>query len=315
MNSPRKFLQISLRGLAMGIAEVIPGVSGGTIALITGIYERLLQSIKAFGPIAFKAYRTEGVPGAWRAVNGPFLIALLTGMAAGLVTGVFGITHILEHYPPVLWAFFFGLIIASSIYLGRVVKWSWQAVVALLAGAGIAFWVTIVSPSQGSESLLMVFGSGILAISAMLLPGISGSFVLLLLGMYTFVISSLKGLLETWAWSNFQVIVVFAAGCLVGMAGFSRVLTWLLGRYSNPTLALLTGFLIGSLNKIWPWRNVIQYRENSKGHLVPFREENVFPQHYEGDPLLWISILLMVLGFIAVFAIGWMGKKRMEHEA
>ncbi|MBK7407840.1 MAG: DUF368 domain-containing protein [Saprospirales bacterium] len=284
----------------MGIAEVIPGVSGGTIALITGIYERLLQSIRAFGPIAYKAFRSDGLRGAWMAVNGPFLLALMIGMASGLVAGVFGISHILEHYPPVLWAFFFGLIIASSIYLGRSVKWDWKAVVALLAGVGVAFWITVVSPSQGSESLLLVFGSGILAISAMLLPGISGSFVLLLLGMYTLVISSLKGVLETGEWAYLKVILVFGIGCLIGLAGFSRLLTWLFRRYANPTMALLTGFLLGSLNKIWPWRNVLEYRENSKGLPVPFRETNVLPGQYEGDPLIVGAVLLVVVGFFAV---------------
>lgn len=313
MKKSRSFLQIGLRGMAMGIAEVIPGVSGGTIALITGIYERLLQSIKAFGPIAYKAFRSEGLSGAWRAVNGFFLAALLSGMAVGLVAGVFGISHILEHYPPLLWAFFFGLIVASSIFLGKMVNWDWKAVAALLAGVAIAYWVTVVSPAQGSESLIMVLGAGILAICAMLMPGISGSFVLLLLGMYTFVISSVKGLLETWEWSHFQVVAVFATGCIIGMAGFSRVLTWLLKRYHNPTMAMLTGFLIGSLNKIWPWRNVTEFRENSKGEMVPFREVNVFPGNYEGEPLVWASLALLVIGFVAVFAIELWSKSHHDH--
>ena len=308
MNKRKSFIGIGLRGLAMGIAEVIPGVSGGTIALITGIYERLLQSIKAFGPIAYKAFRSKGLRGFWSAVNGPFLLALMIGMASGLIAGVFGISHILENYPPILWGFFFGLIISSSIYLGRTVKWDWRAVIALLAGVGIAFWITVVSPSQGSESLLIVFGSGILAISAMLLPGISGSFVLLLLGMYTLIISSFKGLLETGDWAYLKVIVVFAMGCLVGMAGFSRLLTWLLRRYVNPTMALLTGFLVGSLNKIWPWRNVLEYRQNSKGLMVPFRETNVLPGQYEGDPLILAVVILAVIGFFAVFAIERWGR-------
>jgi putative membrane protein len=310
MKRPKNFFQIGLRGLAMGVAEVIPGVSGGTIALITGIYERLLLSIRAFGPIAFKAYRDKGVRGAWEAVNGPFLLALVSGMALGLGSGVFGVTHILEHYPPLLWSFFFGLIIASSIYLGKSVKWNARTVVALLAGAGIAFWVTVVSPAQGSESLLFLFFSGMIAICAMLMPGISGSFVLLLLGMYTLVISSLKGLLETWEWSYFQIIAIFGAGCLVGMAGFSRLLTWLLRKYHHPTLAVLTGFLLGSLNKIWPWRNVLEYRQNSKGEMVPFREANVMPGQYEGDALVWGSLLLVVVGFFAVFAIERWGREK-----
>lgn len=308
MKRKSNFIGISLRGLAMGIAEIIPGVSGGTIALITGIYEQLLQSIKAFGPIAFKAFRSDGLRGAWKAVDGPFLFALLVGMAAGVVTGVFGISHILENYPPVLWAFFFGLIIASSIYLGRTVKWDWRAVVALVAGALIAFWITVVSPSQGSESLLIVFGAGILAISAMLMPGISGSFILLLLGMYTFVISSLKGVLETGEWVYIKVVVVFAIGCLIGLAGFSRLLTWLFKRYANVTMAVLTGFLLGSLNKIWPWRNVLEYRINSKGVEVPFRETNVLPAQYDGDPLFWAALLAAVFGFIAVFMIERWGR-------
>jgi putative membrane protein len=294
MSKRKSFLGIGLRGMAMGVAEIIPGVSGGTIALITGIYERLLQSIRAFGPIAFRAYRSEGLRGAWTAINGPFLIALGLGMAAGLVVGVFGVTHILENYPPVLWAFFFGLIVASVIYLGRMVSWSGVTAAALLAGAAIAYGITVLTPAEGSESLLIVFGSGILAISAMLLPGISGSFVLLLLGMYTFVIGSFKGLLETGSWDHLKVISVFALGCVAGVASFSRLLTWLLHKYTQPTLALLTGFLVGSLNKIWPWQN---------------ETVNVLPGKYEGDSLLIACLAAFVIGFFAVFAVERFGRK------
>lgn len=294
MSKGKNFLGIGLRGMAMGVAEVIPGVSGGTIALITGIYERLLQSIRAFGPVAYRAYRSEGVRGLWTAINGAFLMALGLGMAVGLVVGVFGVTHILENYPPVLWAFFFGLIVASVIYLGRKVSWNGVTAAALLVGAVIAYGVTVLTPSHGSESLLIVFGSGILAISAMLLPGISGSFVLLLLGMYTFVIGSFKGLLETGSWDHIKVIIAFALGCLVGVVSFSRLLTWLLHKYTQPTLALLTGFLIGSLNKIWPWQN---------------EAVNVMPAKYEGESFLIACLVACVIGFFTVFAVERFGRK------
>jgi len=301
-NSPLNFL----KGAAMGVAEVIPGVSGGTIAFITGIYERLLTVIKSIlGPTVVRAWRQGGLRAAWTAADGMFLVTLLSGMAAGLVVGVFVISHLLEHYPPLIWAFFFGLIVASTGYVGRHVRrWRVTEVTMLVLGALVAFGITVATPSQGIEEPWFVFVSGAIAISALMLPGVSGSFMLLLMGMYGYVLGSVKSVLQSFDAASLVVVGTFAAGCLVGMATFSRVLTWTFKRYHDETMALLTGFMVGSLFKIWPWHNVVSYRENSKGEQVPFLDESVWPSEYVGEPYLIGALAMMVVGFVLVIVLG-----------
>ncbi len=295
----------------MGIAEVIPGVSGGTIAFITGIYERLIDAIKSIlGPDAISALRKDGIKSAWQVADGNFLIFLVAGMATGLISGVFGVTHLLETYPPLLWAFFFGLIIASCIYIGRKVKsWGITEIIGIIAGTVLAYWITVANPGQGSSSLLAVFIAGMIAISALILPGISGSFMLLLMGMYTFIIPTVKTALKTFDTQSLTVVAVFALGCLIGLALFSRILSWTFKNYHDPTLAVLTGFMIGSLNKIWPWRNVLEYRTNSKGEQVPFIEKNVLPAQYDGEAFFFGAIVLAIVGFVLVFLLDRFGEK------
>ena len=305
-------ITLLFKGLAMGIAEVIPGVSGGTIAFITGIYETLLRSIKSIlGPEAWQSWRRDGLAGAWRQANGPFLVPLITGMVIGLVTGVFGVSHLLENYPPVIWAFFFGLILASVLFIGRQVgKWDIRTWAGFLLAALVAYFITEASPAQGPEALWFVFLSGALAISALMLPGISGSFILLLLGMYTYIIGTVKEVLQRFTLEKAALLFVFGLGCLVGLASFSRVLSWLFAHHRKSTLATLTGFMLGSLNKVWPWRNVVQYRVNSKGEQVPFLEDNVLPVAYEGEPLVVWAIGAAILGFLLVFLL-----ERLDKEA
>lgn len=294
----------------MGIAEVIPGVSGGTIAFITGIYEKLIDTIKAvLGPDWIVAWRKDGFNAAWQTANGNFLVFLIGGMAIGMITGVFGITYLLEHYPVLLWAFFFGLIIASAIYIGQQVDgWGLAEIIGLIAGTVIAYVITIASPAQGTDALWFVFIAGAIAISALILPGISGSFILLLMGMYTTVIPAVKAALKTFAFDKLVIVGVFGLGCLLGLATFSRVLSWTFKHYKNPTLAVLTGFMLGSLNKIWPWRNVLETRLNSKGEIVPFLEKSVLPAQFDGEPMVFGVVILILLGFASVFLIERLGK-------
>lgn len=327
---------IALKGMAMGIAEVIPGVSGGTIAFITGIYEKLLNTIKAFGPELVQGFREGGVKQAWQTINGNFLLALASGMLLGIVIGVFGVTHLLDNYPILLWSFFFGLIIASAIYVGRQVKqWNVLAIIALVFGAVLAYWITIAVPAEGNTALWFVFLSGMIAISALLLPGISGSFILLLLGMYTYIIPSLKNALKTLDGDSLTIMVVFASGCIVGLATFSRVLSWTFKYYENPTLALLTGFMIGSLNKIWPWRipenwlietaegsyvkpeGVLDYASYQESilageHIKLLLERNVSFVNFETltgqENHLIGAILCAMLGFAVVFGMEYFSK-------
>ncbi|MCH2043001.1 MAG: DUF368 domain-containing protein [Saprospiraceae bacterium] len=305
-----KALFTILKGAAMGIAEVIPGVSGGTIAFLTGIYERLLNCIKSFSPKLISIFKKDGLKGVWQAIDGNFLIFLFVGMGLGVVTGVLGVTYLLENYPVPLWAFFFGLIIASAIYIGRQIpKWRAVEIIGLIVGTAIAYTITILPVGQGSDSLVFIFFCGAIAISALILPGISGSFILLLMGMYQVIIPTVKTALKTFESEALLVLVVFGAGCILGLATFSRVLSWTFKKFRNPTFAVLTGFMIGSLNKIWPWRHNVKGLDED-GNMVTdptlmdkvIESVNVSPMSYNGDNYLVLAIVAAVVGFGIVFA-------------
>lgn len=295
----------------MGVAEVIPGVSGGTIAFITGIYERLLNVIKAIDPSLLKSWKADGVRGVWKAIDGNFVSALISGMFVGIVIGVFLITYLMETYPLLVWSYFFGLILVSALFVAKQIKtWKFNGLAALIFGAAIAYYITISVPGVGNPALYYVFFSGSIAVSALLLPGISGSFILLLMGMYTYVIPTVKSALKTFDPSQIMVLLVFGSGMLFGMLVFARVLSWTFKHYHDLTLAVLTGFLLGSLNKIWPWQAVIDTMEKDDGAITVTFSKSVLPGHfasladnpvYGNDPQLIGCIILMVLGFFTVF--------------
>lgn len=307
-------MQVSLilKGMAMGIAEAIPGVSGGTIAFITGIYERLLTAIGSIlGTKVAGTFRREGFKPAWKEADGAFLLQLGGGMVVGIGFAVVVITYLLEHYPTVVWGFFFGLIISSAIYVGRQIKgWGGAVVSFLVVGAVIAYLLTTINPLAGSTSPLLIFFSGVVAISALILPGVSGSFILVLLGMYTVVFGAVRGL-ASGEDGSLLIVACFGAGCLVGLALFSKLLTWTFKTYPNRTFALLTGFMLGSLNKLWPWRNTLTTRMNSSGEEVPLLEAKVMPGHYDGgDPYVLAVILAVLAGLAIVFLLEATAAKR-----
>ncbi|MBK8625255.1 MAG: DUF368 domain-containing protein [Saprospiraceae bacterium] len=311
-----------LKGCAMGVAEVIPGVSGGTIAFISGIYETLIDSIKSFDADFFRLLLKGKFVEIWEKINGWFLVSLLSGMVFGILVGIFAITWLLEHYPEPLWGFFFGLVMASAIIISRqVTHWDFKKVASLLIGIGVALFIVTVSPTEGSTHPGYIFVAGMIAISAFILPGISGSFMLLLMGMYTLIIPSLKSIVVYQDMDSFYIISIFAIGCLVGITTFSRVLSWLFHHYRATTFVLLTGFLIGSLYKIWPWRNLktivdkvsgvqteVNTLEQLKGfdmeHMKILSESNVLPMDYwMSSPKTFLTIVSVVIGFLLVFLI------------
>ena len=312
-------LDVVWKGLAMGIAEIIPGVSGGTIAFVSGIYSELMDTIKSFDVAFFKKLWAGKFIEAFQSLNLTFIFSLGLGMGAGIVFGVFAISHLLTHYPEPVWGFFFGLIGASALYIARESHFhNILTFLALAAGFGIAFWISFVSPSEGNQALWFIYLSGIIAISAMLLPGISGSFMLVLLGMYSFILGNIKNLLTHPDWISGGIIFVFILGLITGAATFSRIFSWLFTKHKNTTLALLTGFLIGSLPKIWPWKNVALIYDKTQEKLVPIEslealqrfdtssykivsEHLVWPADYWDNPRLWVSIFAAVLGFCLVF--------------
>lgn len=313
----KKNIFLALKGMAMGMAEVVPGVSGGTIAFITGIYEELLNTIKGFTPDKLKVLKDDGFASFWRAINGQFILFLFGGMAVGLVLGVFTIAKLLESFPILVWSFFFGLIVASVWHVAkRIKKWTGLEVILLLLGAAVSYYITIAAPSEGPQELWFVFIAGFIAICALMLPGVSGSFLLLLMGMYQYIVTdNVKALLSNFNTDSLLVVAVFALGCLTGVLTFSRVLSWTFKKFEAPTLAILTGFLLGSLNKVWPWKHVetifVKHLGEADESVVVLLEKSVLPSNYEmylreganivgyepANNYLIGAIIMMLIGF------------------
>src|SRR5690554_538955 len=299
---------ITLRGMAMGAADVVPGVSGGTIAFITGIYEELISSISQINFQALKKLKNEGWSAFWTHVNGNFFVALLAGIAISVLSLAGIVTFLLETYPVALWAFFFGLIVASVLIIGKTVqKWDAFTIIGIAVGTAIAAYVSLLHTTAHGEQLWYIFLSGTIAICAMILPGISGAFILVLLGSYHVVLDGLKSL-------DFTLIIVFSFGCLVGILAFSHLLNYLYNHHKNLVLSILTGFLIGSLLKIWPWKNsigdapVVIHSDGREEWL----QANVLPANFHGDPQILTVVALALVGFFLVFTIDLIGHRMKE---
>lgn len=312
------FCLIALKGMAMGAADVVPGVSGGTIAFISGIYEELIETIHGINWGLLKLWRKEGFLNAWRSYNLGFLATLFFGVLISILSLAKLITWLLKAHPVMVWAFFFGLVLASIIYVGsQVSKWRLPVILVLLVGLIVAYSITLARPIGTPENNWFLFLAGFIAIIAMILPGISGAFILLLLGAYSEVIGTVSGLGDGITSSNWDLagsslfkLGVFALGAITGLKLFSRVLNWMFKHYKDLTLALLTGFMIGALNKIWPWKKVLSYRSNHKGEQIPFIEESIRPSAYEGDPnIIWAGVL-MLAGFALIFGLEKFAKSR-----
>ena len=294
-----EYALLTARGLGMGAADVIPGVSGGTIAFITGIYQELINSIKSVNKAFLLLLFSKGIPAAWKHINGSFLLAVFSGVLISIFSLARLISWLLLVYPKLVWAFFFGLIIASALHVGKkITNWNAGVIITLIAGTAIAAYITIATPATTPESLWFIFLSGAIAITAMILPGISGSFILLLLGKYEFMLNAVKDL-------QIGIIVIFGIGCVLGIISFSNIISWFFNKFPSGTMALLTGFMIGSLNKLWPWKEIITYRINSAGEQVPILEKSISPFHYEAitgqDHMLWPAIICMIVGFFLIF--------------
>jgi putative membrane protein len=307
----KETIQTMLKGAAMGVAEVIPGVSGGTLAFITGIYERLLNAISSINMSLFKLLKEQGFGAVWKKIDGMFLAKLAGGMVIGFIVGLKLIVNLLQSHPVHIWSFFFGLILASIPLIGKQVKkWGGLEIAFLVVGAALVYWITIAAPSQGSEHLAIVFLAGVIGVSALMLPGLSGSFVLLLMGMYTIIMPAIEEFTHHPFGPETIIILTFGLGMVVGLLTFAKVLTFTFKKYPNPTLALLTGFLIGSLNKVWPWQQVMETRMNSKGVEVVKFSESILPSKfselsenflYGNDPHLVVAIIIMIIAIAVVF--------------
>ncbi|AXT19503.1 DUF368 domain-containing protein [Flavobacteriaceae bacterium AU392] len=299
---------IILKGIAMGAADVVPGVSGGTIAFVSGIYEELIESIDKLDLKFFKIWKSEGFKRAWNHINGKFLLSLFIGIAISIISLAKIIKWLLINEPVLLWSFFFGLVLASIIYIGKqITSWNIPIVIAMLLIAITSFFITNLEPFATPDSNLYLFFCGFIAIIAMILPGVSGAFILLLLGAYETTLSTVDDLFQSIITGDFDLFkgaflnfLTFSLGAILGLKVFSKALNWMFKNYKNLTLAILTGFMIGSLNKIWPWKETLSWRTNSKGLEVPFIEQNISPFSFDGDHQIVFALILMAIGFTTI---------------
>ena len=303
----KKYFLLYAKGMAMGAADVVPGVSGGTIAFISGIYDELLRSIAGI-PEALLLLLRGRIKDAWQMANATFLLVLFSGIVTSILTLARVITYLLHHHPIPVWSFFFGLILVSTYLVGREIgRWNWSRAVSFVLGLAFAYWITVAAPMQWGSDLPTLFLAGAIAICAMILPGISGSFILLLLGLYSVVLGAVKDL-------NLLVLAVFASGCVVGLLSFARLLSWLLSRWRDLSLAFLSGLMLGSLNKVWPWKETLTWRVDSKGEQVPLLQNNLLPGQFADvsgqDPQLLFAVVLAIGGIVLVLSLEWLARRR-----
>ena len=296
-----QYLLLTLKGCAMGMADVVPGVSGGTIAFISGIYEELIESIKSVDATALRLLGTLRLKEFWRHINGRFLLPVLLGIAIAIFSLARLMTYLLTNHPIAIWSFFFGLIVASALLVAKQIgRWRVQTVAACLIGAAAAWWITVATPAETPDDWWFVMLSGAIAICAMILPGISGAFILLLLGKYQYIMHAVGEF-------DIPVIAVFVIGAAAGIISFSHLLSWLLKHWHDVTVAVLMGFMVGSLNKVWPWKETVETYLDSHGIAQPLVQNNISPGTFEqltGQPSLLVqAILLGIVGFLVIYGI------------
>ena len=291
----KNYIILFIKGMAMGIANVIPGVSGGTIALITGIYEELINSLKSFDTKSLKLITSLNISGFIKHTNLYFLLAVFGGSIASVFSIASLFKYLFADYPILIWAFFFGLIIASVYFVGkRITQWNTATIFSLIIGTGIAVSLSFMTPASENDNLFFVFICGIIGVSGMMLPGLSGSFILILMGNYELLMVTAVTEL------NILLLSIFFLGSAFGLMSFSHILAWVFKHYKNPTLALLTGFILGSLNIIWPWKEV------AESIIIKGKEKIIaynwyFPNELNTETIA--AILLILTGILSVYAL------------
>jgi len=296
------YIVLAAKGFCMGAADVVPGVSGGTMAFILGIYEELLNAIKSFDVKSLKLLVTFRMGAFFEEISWKFLLFLGLGILTAIFTLAKFLAWLLANEPVLIWSFFLGLILASVVTVSkRVTQWTASRWISLLCGFTGIYVVVGLVPVSTPNDLWFLFVSGAVAICAMILPGISGSFILVLMGKYQFVLQAVNE-------RDFLVLAVVAAGACVGLAAFSRLLAWLLVKYHDLMVAMLTGFMIGSLRKVWPWKVTLESLVDSHGKTVPTVEANILPSSFNGELVAGLS--LIIAGFITVLSLEWMAGRR-----
>jgi putative membrane protein len=312
------YLVIIFKGIAMGAADVVPGVSGGTIAFISGIYEELIESIDKVSLEVFKVWKKEGFKSAWTSINGGFLLALFSGIAISILSLAKLIKWLLHNEAVLLWSFFFGLVLESILYIAKQIKrWSMKIIIAILVISILSYYITLAEPFASPDSPFYLLFCGFIAIIAMILPGVSGAFILLILGAYQTAIDTINNLMEGLTTGNmvlfkdaFLKFCLLAVGAVIGLKVFSKALNWMFKHQKNLTLAILTGFMIGSLNKIWPWKKVTKTRVNSEGETVTLLDHSILPSSYDGDNQMLTALIFIVFGFAVILILESLGKRK-----
>ena len=303
-------LLLYIKGLAMGAADVVPGVSGGTIAFVTGIYIELINTIKSLNLRALQTLKSEGIGAAWRFINGRFIVILL----AGILTSLFSLAQVMQYllveHPLPLWSFFTGLIVASVVYLMRQnpLRSAYEKLI-FFVGIGIAYGISTAPPVVLEGTVVTMFLAGSIALCAMILPGISGSFILVLLGLYPVFIGAIANL-------QIDILAAFALGGIIGLMLFSRLLSWLLARFETLVIATMCGFLMGSLSIIWPWKSTLYQEVSDAGESLTKVTENILPNQFleitGHDPQTLLCLLVFCFGFVIVLSAEFLGKIRRD---
>jgi len=288
------YLFLTGKGFCMGASDVVPGVSGGTIAFILGIYEELITAIKAFDLYSVKLLLSFRFKAFFNHISWQFLLSIAIGIILAIFSLSKVISWLLQYRPVLIWSFFLGLILASVVIVFlRVKKWSSHSILYLLMGSIGAYLLVGLVPVSTPNTPFFLFLCGAFAICAMILPGISGSFILVILGKYQFILEAVNQ-------RNFTVLLFVAAGTFVGIASFSRLLKWLLTKYHDLTIALLIGFMIGSLRKVWPWKETVKSIQDAQGKIIPVIQTNILPEQLNGEVILAIFIVFLGLGSILI---------------
>lgn len=306
MSGLREFFRIAIVGLVMGAAEVVPGVSGGTIAFISGIYERLINSIRQFTPVMALQLKKNGVQSTWQRIDATFLLVLFAGMGVSILMFANGVSYLLLNEPIAIWSFFFGLVVVSTLVISReITSFNIRIGLGICFGLVIGVLVTQIVPITLEPTPLMLFVGGSVAVCAWILPGLSGSFILLLLGLYGFVIDAIKSL-------DVSNLAFLAAGAVVGLVSFSQLLSRLYALFKNETLAVLMGFMLGSLAKLWPWKNTTSYQINADGSQIPLVQEPVSPDVYSSltglDAQIMVAVVCALVGGALVLLLHWVAR-------
>ncbi|MFL2643941.1 MAG: DUF368 domain-containing protein [Flavobacteriales bacterium] len=276
------YIAVSLKGMAMGAADAVPGISGGTIALLLGIYEELISTIGNINLSLFRDLKEHGINSFWKKINGNFLLSLIIGMGISLVTFVKITAYLFDKHPILIWSFFFGLVLATIYVLYKLIKsWNYINLIFVVATTFISIYISGISIIVDIDiDLIYILICGIIAASAMIIPGISGALILVILGLYPTMINAINNL-------EFDKIITFASGSIIGLLSFSKIIKWMLSINSSLTYSILLGFVIGSLSKVWPWKSEL--------------EQNILPSSYIGENYLFYSIILISIGFLLIF--------------